>query len=112
MDANPQNDGASRFERLAWRVFEGFGSLLGIFCSVGVLYVRYTEPARQQSWSERIASAISWEFFVALFIASCVGFIWAVAAPRWLEKLSGKTSLRVIILLLLWIVVGTLLGVR
>jgi hypothetical protein len=112
METTQQTDGCTKLNRLLWRVFEGFGSLLGVVCSLGVLYLRFKEPAEQDSWRERIASAISWEFFIALLIASCLGLIWAVAAPKWLEKLCGKRALIAIGFLLLWIIVGTLLGVR
>jgi hypothetical protein len=109
---NPQNDGGSRFEKLLWRIFEGFGSLLGIICSSGVLYFRFTKPAELETWREKIASAVSLEFFIALLIASCLIFVEAVAAPKWLEKISAKRALAAIGFLLLWIVIGTLLGVR
>jgi len=112
MDAPQQNDSCAKLNRVLWRVFEGFGSLLGIICSSGVLYLHFTQPEEHGTWREKIASAISLEFFVALLIASGFIFIGAVAAPKWLEQITAKRALAAVGLLLLWIVVGTLLGVR
>jgi len=112
MDTTQENDRCVKLNRLAWRIFEGFGSLLGIVCSAGVLYVHFTEPAEHEIWREKIVSAVSVEFFIGLFIASCLIFVEAVAAPKWMEKITAKRALAAVGLLLLWIVVGTLLGVR
>jgi len=111
MDTPQQADRIARLNRALWRVFEGFGSFLGIICSAGVLYLRFTEPTKHETWREKIASALSLEFFIALLIASCLIFIRAVAAPKWLENITGKRALIAIGFLLLWLVVGTLLGV-
>jgi len=112
VDAPQKDDRAVRLERLVWRIFEAFGSLLGIICSAGVLYVHFTEPAKHETWREKIASALAVEFFVALFIAMCLIVIGAVAAPKWLERITAKRALAALGLLLVWVVVGTLLGVR
>ncbi len=112
MDTTQQEDRSAKINRLLWRVFEGFASLLGVACSAGVLYLHFTQPAEHETWREKAASAISAEFFIALFIASFLSFVGAVAAPKWLERITAKRALAAIGLLLFWIVVGTLLGVR
>ena len=96
MDSNPQDERVSRLVKWEWRIIQGFGSFLGILCAAGVLYVRCIEPPKHGSWSERVASLISLEFFVALFVVSCVGLAWAIAAPKCLAKLCEKWNLRVL----------------
>lgn len=111
MDTTQEIDRCEKLNRLAIRILEAFGSLLGIISSAGVLYVHFTEPAKNGTWREKIASVLSVEFFIALFIASCCIFVEAVAAPKWLEKITAKRASMALCLLLLWIVASLLLGV-
>lgn len=93
-----------------WRVFEGFAGLLGIVVSLGVLYLRHTQPKELQPSSGGVTFAISQEFFIALLVFSCLSFFGAVTGSRRVERILGRASWRAIAFLLLWLLVGRLFG--
>jgi hypothetical protein len=112
MNSADENDKYAKLRNLLWRIFQGFGSLLGIVCSPALVYLCYREGKKQMTLSEKIVLIIKEEFFVALFIACCLGFAWEVARPKWIERLVGKRALAAIGLLLLWLIAGLLLGIN
>jgi hypothetical protein len=91
MNTIQQNDKTAKVERLLRRTLEGIGSLLGIITSSCLLYKYFTAPALP---SEHLPwqVVISVEFFIAMFIATCVTLVRAVAAPKWLEDYGEKSS--------------------
>ena len=58
-------------------------------------------PKRAPGLLRRVLVAIAAEFFLLLFLASLVGLVWAVAAPKWLEPIAQKAGGRLLLLFLL-----------
>src|SRR2546427_7890024 len=69
------------------------GVMLPLFVLFGWgLYFRVSDPWKFPEGStmpvlDHIAEMISWETHVAFFIFSALTIIWAVATPKWVERL-------------------------
>src|SRR5262245_31572230 len=111
METTEQNDQDTKLNRVGRRIIEGLGSLLGIVCSAGVLYFHFTESDKDETWRQKVAAIFAVQFFIALFIFSVLNLIGAIAAPKKLEETTAKRALAALGFLLLWIIVGLVLGV-
>jgi hypothetical protein len=102
MDApeNSHNCG-EHLGRLLSRVGWGVLSLFVLFISGSALYVNYTDPEPSPDTATRISSGVVVEFLFGMFLFSFFGLIWAVAAPKWVERLWEKATREALLFLLL-----------
>ena len=106
-DAHPKVDRHPMLERVSY----GAGSALGLVASLGVLYQLCVHPEPRRSVGDTIAAVLQWEFFLALFLFSCVGLAWALTASERLEDLFGQASWKALLLLAVWLLVGAICGI-
>ena len=93
------------------RVGFGFGSLLGLVVSLGVLWLLCVKPQPTRSVGDAVGSMLRWEFFVALLLFSCLGLAWAVTGSDRLDRLFGEASGKALLFLALWLLVGAVCGI-
>ena len=100
---------------LVYRLVMG-GVMLPIFVLLGWgLYFRVRDPWKLPERSstpvlDHIAEMISWEIHVAFFIFSALTVIWAVAAPKRVERLLDKATDRALVLAFWMIVLSAIYG--
>lgn len=88
--------------RRSWsRVGWGVVSLFVLFTCAGALYVHYTDPMPPPDIATQISSAVIAEFLFAMFLFACLALIWAVATPKWAERLWDKATWQAVLFLLL-----------
>lgn len=91
---DPQLDGL--FPRdLFGRLALGLVSLLLAPASGLILFSLVFGPGvKPLAWHDRIALLLLEEFLLGLFLFFSVGLLWAIAAPRWLERWKRPTVLK------------------
>ena len=92
------------------------GVMLPIFVLLGWgLYFRVRDPWKFPEGSttpvlDHIAEMISWEIHIGFFISSALTVIWAVATPKWVERLWDKATERALVLVFWMTVLSTIYG--
>src|SRR5262245_53697519 len=99
-----------KFDRLKSRIWFGGLSPIILFVSAAAFYVHFTETDKPQSIADAITSAFFAEFMLAMFFFSCLSLVWAIATPRWTERLWDRVTWKAILLLLLFLAGGVLCG--
>ena len=84
------------------------GTLTGVLC-----WHAFFESKRPIDWSEAIAQFVVHDAFVAVFILCVLAVVWAMVAPRWMERLLERRARAACIAVLLAVpIVALLLWLR
>lgn len=81
------------------RIALGLLSAIFIPLSVLLLHGLAVAPAAA-NWGMELVHILMWELFAGLLAGSICGLIWAVAMPRWIQRLADQLSRRLTLLLL------------
>ena len=70
----------------------------------------FAEEESIPGFLEHIALMVSWELHVAFFICSVLAVIWAVATPKWVERVWDKAADHALALIFWMVALTTIYG--